>query len=404
MRIAFITYEFPPDTGKGGIGTYTKQVAEMLAANGWDVHVFCGTPALTSFAEINAVKIHKLHCANPQEFTVKLPEIFAPVHRQKNFDIAEAPEIHGNAAAVKNIFPQVPLLVRLHAPNWLVEQTKKNYIPFSKKMRFVLGALRRGKWDAGYWRKYDFASDPDYKYILLANRITAPSDAMKNWVVKNWQLKEDKIKVLPNIFEPARSFLQIPIEENTDTKTILFFGRLNVLKGLVNASYAINTILDKYNDWKFVVIGDDGPGPDGCGSMRQWMQTVLKKHHTKLQFENGVDYEQLPGYLQQAEIVLLPSLFESFSYTCLEAMAAGKAVIGSRGTGMDTIITHLKDGLLANPNSVSDITACIELLIQDTAKRKQIAKAARQTATTKFTAEKLLPQYKQLYKTTVAGE
>ena len=33
MRIAFITYEYPPDTGKGGIGTYTAQVATMLAKN-----------------------------------------------------------------------------------------------------------------------------------------------------------------------------------------------------------------------------------------------------------------------------------------------------------------------------------------------------------------------------------
>ena len=43
MRIAFITYEFPQGTGKGGIGTYTSQAANALAAMGWDVHVFAAS-------------------------------------------------------------------------------------------------------------------------------------------------------------------------------------------------------------------------------------------------------------------------------------------------------------------------------------------------------------------------
>ena len=42
MRIAFISWEFPPATGKGGIGTYVTQIAKAMACMHHDVHVFAG--------------------------------------------------------------------------------------------------------------------------------------------------------------------------------------------------------------------------------------------------------------------------------------------------------------------------------------------------------------------------
>ena len=166
MRIAYITYEFPPDTGKGGIGTYSKQVASIMAGLGWDIHVFAGSPKKQALQKISGYHVHFIKCDNGFDFRENVAPVFSKEHYILPFDLIESPEINGNAWEVKKAFPLIPLVVRLHAPNWLVEQLKKRYVSFFAKLRFLLGALRRGRWDAGYWRPYDFQVDADYRFTL----------------------------------------------------------------------------------------------------------------------------------------------------------------------------------------------------------------------------------------------
>ena len=152
-------------------------------------------------------------------------------------------------------------------------------------------------------------------------------------MVRNWQIAPHKIKVLPNLFSPSRELLQIPIQKESDNKRIVFFGRLNVLKGLVNATRSMKEILKKYPDWHFRIIGDDGPGPKNNNPMRTWMKNHLVEVESRVEFMDGLAYDKLPAAISDCDIVLLPSLFESFSYTCAEAMAAGKAIVGSKKGG-----------------------------------------------------------------------
>ncbi len=402
MRIAFITYEFPPDTGKGGIGTYTIQMASLLASNGFDVHVFAGTDKPSYNQVLQKVYVHRIQCSSPQHFKVNVVNYFSAAQKSKPFDIIESPEIHGNAGEIKKAFPQIPLVVRLHAPNYLVESLKKKYTSFFAKMRFVLGALRRGKIDAGYWRSYDYLTDPDYNFVQKADAITAPSNIMKQWAILHWKIAGEKIIVIPNQFIPSTTFLDLPINKTNERKEIVFFGRLNVLKGLVKATYAIKRILQEYKDYHFKVIGDDGAGPNVGESMQTWMERKLMGVNDRINFYKGQEYENLPALIADADIVLLPSLFESFSYTCAEAMAAGKVVIGSRGTGMEDLIVHNQTGILINAENENDIYSAIKKLIEDDDKRYAIALAARKSIVAAFAKEKILPEVIACYKQ-VAG-
>lgn len=397
MRIAFISYEFPPDTGKGGIGTYTSQVASMLAKHNWDVHVFAGSFSRQCERKENGVVIHWIKIEGPEDFRLKVLPVFSIEHVATAFDLIESAEIHGNAWEIKKTFPDIPLVVRLHAPNCLVEQLKKKYIPFSAKLRFFLGALKRGRWDAGYWRTYNYRSDTDYQFCILADRITAPSYTMKQWAVANWQLSADSITVIPNIFTAPAAMTEMAIHHNAVNKEILFFGRLNVLKGIVNATMAIKKILSEFPAYRFKVIGDDWAGPVHKQTMRQWMQQQLSTVGERVFYLNGLPYDQLPGAIADAEIVLLPSLFESFSYTCAEAMAAGKAVVASRATGMADMIEHNKNGLLIDPENVSEIYAALKQMILDNERRYRMAVQARESILTKFNSDMLIEKYRNFY-------
>lgn len=385
MRIALISYEFPPDTGKGGIGTYTYQLAMLLALYKFDVHVFTGTDKTSNNHKLQQVSIHRVHCKDTFDFREKVLTIFSIEQQTKAFDVIESPEIHGNALEIIKLFPFIPLIVRLHAPNYLVEHLKKKYTPFFSKLRYFFGALRRGKIDFGYWRKYNYLNDLDFKFAKKANLITVPSSSMKNWAIKNWKILDTNIIVVPNPFTPAKEFIELLINENQDKKEIIFFGRLNVLKGLVNGTIAMKKILLEFPEYHFTIIGDDGAGPKVGKTMKQWMQIKLKKVLKQVSFYDGQQYEKLPFLIANATIALLPSFFESFSYTCAEAMAAGKAVIGSRGTGMDDIIVNNFSGLLVNVEKPNDIYKALRKVILNEELRIKLSKNGRQAIIAKTT-------------------
>lgn len=379
MRIAFITYEFPPDTGKGGIGTYVAQTAKFLSDNRFEIHVFAGTSSATRSEVIDRYRVHRISCNSVPHFREAVVPYFTRQQQLTPFDCMESPEIGANARELKDRFPDLPLIVRMHAPDHLVESLKKYYVPWHAKLRFFLGALRRLRWDLGYWRKYNPGKDSDCQFTLQADYLTAPSGPMRKWVVKNWHIKSEKISMLPNLFIPGQEWLKIPIESGTPYRRIVFLGRLNVLKGLVNATRAMKRVLTDFPEWQFRLIGEDGPDPTGMGSMRKWMEAELSKVADRVEFTGGMNYEDLPAALTPCEIVLLPSLFESFSYTCAEAMASGKAVVGSIEGGMADMIENNVTGLLANPFRPQSIEDALRILIEDEGLRLRLSQNARNT-------------------------
>jgi glycosyltransferase involved in cell wall biosynthesis len=401
MTIAFVTYEFPPDTGKGGIGTYTAQVAGLLSGMGAAVHVFAGTLSANNSTTENGYRVHRVQASDGNSFKTLVVPIFKTAHALRPFDIIECPEINSNAWYIRQEFPLIPLIVRLHAPDYLVESLKKTYYSFFTKLRFALGALRRGKIDLGFWRSYNYSKDPDYRFTLSADAVSTPSITMKNWVVKNWKILPGKIAVISNPFTPSKAMLAISSDNQKDRKQIIFFGRLNVLKGLVNATYAMKRILHDYPQSDFIVVGNDAEGPKPNISMKRWMQQQLNTSIDRVHFYKGFDYEKLPDILREASIVLLPSLFESFSYTCAEAMAAGKAVIGSKNTGMEDLMENEKTGILINPYSVRQIYDSLRRLLDQPEICAAIGKAAREAIEIKCNSETLGKATLDFYKATI---
>lgn len=401
MRIAFITYEFPPDTGKGGIGTYVTQMANALARLNWDVHVFAGSHNRAGSENVSNYLVHRIQCSSGNDFRNKIVECFDSQQNILAFDVSESAEINGDAWEIKKKYPSIPLIVRLHAPGYLVESLKKTYVPLHAKLRYVLGSVRRFKFDLGYWRPYNKWLDEDYRFVQLADYITAPSAAMKEWVVKNWQIPASEITVIPNIFLAPGALLNLPIAEEYKFRRIIFFGRLNVLKGLVNATKAMKKILKEYPAWQFRVIGDNGPGPTNGSDMRNWMKGQLHEVTEQVEFLDGVAYEELPGAIKEGEIVLLPSLFESFSYTCAEAMAAGKAVVGSKNGGMAGLIKNGESGLLIDPGNYSEIYVALKKLIDNNSYRYKLSVNARKRMVNDFNAGETAIKFKTFYENIV---
>lgn len=361
------------------------------------MHVFAGSHIQSSSKIENEITVHRILCSGPHDFQKNVLDTFINEHKINPYQLIESPEIHANALEIKKTFPLLPLIVRLHASNWLVESFKKKYIPLRIKLRFFFGALRRGKWDLGYWRHYNYKHDADYCYVQVADFICAPTKQMKDWAVGNWKINPARIKVVENLFVENEAFKNA--RTNNEEHAIIFYGRLNVLKGLITATKAMLPILKNNVSWKWIIVGDDGTAADGKTSMMQWMKKELKEVNSQVMFYQTVSHAQVSTYLKQASIVLVPSLFESYSYVTIEAMCAGKAVVGSEGTGIASLIEDNVTGKLADPYNAKEWEKTIQKLIEDKSLRQSLGrKATDYVDQKKITNHKLVDFYTRLLK------
>ena len=85
-------------------------------------------------------------------------------------------------------------------------------------------------------------------------------------------------------------------------------------------------------------------------------------------------------------------------------MAAGKAVVGSRNTGMADMIKHNENGLLVDAKKVSEIYSALKQLIRDNESRYRMAVNARQSIRSKYNAQKLAEDYLHFYKSVVGAD
>lgn len=388
MRIAYISYEYPPDSAIGGIGTYTWQIAKAMALQNCDVEVFAASPTRTITEQIDKVTIHRIKIAHQKDFNSAVVAVFKNRHTSNKFDIIECAENGVNALNIIKKYPNIPLVVRLHTPGVLVTRLQNTYTPLITKLRFVLGAMLRGKIDLGFWSKYDKNQYQDAEYLITkqAKLITAPSESLKQWAVDFWGIEPQKIEVIPNPYLPAAEFLNIPIE-NTN-KTITFYGRLNVLKGCVALTDAIKKVLKKHPDWRFNIVGKNQNSHITNEDMKSWMQTELKNYKSKIEFIEWLDYKAVPTLLSASAICVFPSLFESFSYTCCESMSAGRAVVGSKNGGMNELLAD-QCGLLINPKRPREIADAICKFIENPELRLTCGNNARQKVIKNYNLEKI---------------
>lgn len=98
-----------------------------------------------------------------------------------------------------------------------------------------------------------------------------------------------------------------------------------------------------------------------------------------------------------ADVMVVPSIQESFGQTASEALACGVPVVAFRTTGLSDIIDHQEDGYLAEPFDIDDFACGMAWVLGNTKQHPAMNIAARQKAETKFTLELQAQRYQDLF-------
>ncbi|MCP5095024.1 MAG: glycosyltransferase family 1 protein [Chloroflexi bacterium] len=221
------------------------------------------------------------------------------------------------------------------------------------QMFHTLGHMKNRIAQSDSQRAPQIRIDGENHVINIADRLIAATPAEQEQL--NWLYGADtsKIDIVPPGVDLER-FFPIPTKEAKrrvgipcgDTN-ILFAGRIEPLKGIDTMLRAMSLIQERHpevvKNTCMAIVGGDPWADDLDEEMARLQQLRADLGiHDLVTFLGAKDQEILPNYYAAAEIVIMPSHYESFGMVALEAMAMGTPVIASEVGGLAHLV---KDGI-----------------------------------------------------------
>lgn len=296
------------------------------------------------------------------------------------FDIVQSSEFAAEAFcfALKKKFP---LVTRLATPFFLTVELNGNVF------------LR--------WRS--FFNWMEKKQTLLSDGIFASTNALAKIVAERWKIDPIRVDVLPNSIDIDRVIRlgtkgSAPdIIKNKDF--LLYFGRLEERKGVRVLAHALPAVFERFPSLNMVFIGSD-PGYRGS-TMKEYITKKSGKYMKQIIFLDNQPHERLFPIVNLAKIVILPSLWEAFGFVCVEAMALGRPVIATSGSGFEEIIEDNISGYLVEPGKSGLLANKIITVLKNDENSRRISEVALKRAqdfNVSKVAVSLLAYYKKIIK------
>jgi len=152
---------------------------------------------------------------------------------------------------------------------------------------------------------------------------------------------------------------------------------------------AIPPVLARFPLVKFRFVGKAGRSPDGRLDYQAFIEESVGQGRKNLEFTGHLPIEKVHEYFGQTDICVFPSRWENFPNVCLEAMAAGRGIIGSSAGGMAEMLDQGRAGILVRPESPDEIAAAIVKLLSQPAERMRLGGLARQRVLAEYNHDKI---------------
>lgn len=231
--------------------------------------------------------------------------------------------------------------------------------------------------------------------INQSDAITAVSENLKAETYRNFRI-EKEILVIPNFVDTSR-FYQTNKEHfkkmlaPQGERILAHVSNFRKVKRVEDVVRIFEQVRKQIPS-KLLMIGD---GPE-----RPATEELCRNLNICSDIRFLGKQEQMDEILNITDLFLLPSQYESFGLSALEAMACGVPVISSNAGGIPEINIHGKTGFLSNIGDVEDMAQHAVYLLSDEERLQVFKDAALQQART-FEKSKIIPMYEKLYQTVV---
>lgn len=396
LRIAFATQEYVTEKGyDGGIANYVHRVAKALARLGHDIHVVTLSVVDEAKFEHEGITVHR----------VSFGRAWLQLNRLTRYRLTTTMHLLGLSSQVYRKLKQL----NAERPFHLVQFPNCSYCGLFSILLLRVPHVLRASWYQPVWNKWNGVEpNIDNQAVEWLERqqyrrspfIYAPTNMLQQILAKEAGL--DNVRVI-------RTPFYLETDDRDDSvyngllkgkKYLLFFGRFEMRKGFHILAQALPGVLAQYPDAYAVLVGRDSKSALAA-SMADYARSLCADSAERLIILESLPHSQLYPVIAGAHLVVLPSLIDNFPNACLEAMALGKAVIGTSGASFDELIDDEATGFLVPPNNASALAEKI-IYAWTHPKLRDIGQAAQQK-TLEFSPEKTVESLLTYYREILRG-
>ncbi|MBF0478096.1 MAG: glycosyltransferase [Candidatus Omnitrophica bacterium] len=245
--------------------------------------------------------------------------------------------------------------------------------------------------DMGFWKKniHIWA----YRFVnRWVNKIIVNAQAIKDLIVKQEKITEDKVRVIYNGIDASivseNNLPEIPGVKDDDI-VLMTVGNIKPIKGQSFLIEAVAELAKTNPRVKLVLVGRKRKENE-LGLLAE--QLMIKD---KVIFmDTRTDVLQI---LRRADICVHPSLSEGLSNSVMEYMLLAKPVVATDVGGTAELIEHGKNGLLVKPANAESIRSAVQELLDHPEWREQFGNAAQLKMTQEFSVDRMIENYQNFF-------
>ena len=378
MKFAFLSEKYTPDIG--GLAISAERLTHLLASAGHDVRVFAPTLNLPASEartlHSNGISVTRFGAHKRVDDTlVDWFELLVQEHRREPFDVLHAYFLTqaGFVAAYAGKYLDVPSLVSARGND--LERAIFDPVRAAHVL-YALGQASAVTTNANELAKKARALIPSLDVTVIPNGIDT-----------------EHFKPLPRNNALAQSLSLMSTGNSKGTARVIgFAGELREKKGLRPLLSAYAQVNQK-DPSTLLIVGDVRLGED----KKIFEDFQLSHPNMQIIVTGFVSHSDLPAYYSLIDVFVQPSLRDGLPNALLEAMACGKAVIGTRVGGILDAVTDCENGRFVSTNNVDELADTISELMSNDHERERLGNAACQTIRNNFTLQRELDANLSLY-------
>ncbi len=361
-RIGIFTHDLYPFK-PWGQGRYVYDLVRHLrTGHGREVFVFSPSDNIEDDHHLQIFAGSHHRPGRNITFSIRLGRVIEKIIKKFNLSLVHFQGGPGGLFVVRR--PSVPLIYTVHHTYY--QQFK--YIPSQRWKRILY-----------LWEKLSYGKS-DY--------IICDSDSTRRIINRHYAVGKRTCSIVP-IGVDQRCFYPLGLKRIPNS--LLFLGRLEKRKGvdfLVRSILAAKKEIDEIR----LFIG-------GKGGLRPEMEAFVKRNGLKgnIIFLGTIDDRDLTGWYNKVSLVVIPSIFEGFGLTAIEAMACATPVIVTGVDGLRDVVKDDVNGLTVPYNDVEALSEKIVMLLRDKDRQRALVRNGRMTVEENYNWDKISQEIINIY-------
>ena len=402
MRILYVTSEYVDEETlrplSGGLARYLLKITHLMRARGHDADVLVFGARRTHDVAVDGVPVHFLDKSYRYNALQRLKmRLLSPVARA-NYES----DTMGRKIA-----------------SWIRAENRRRkidivqYASYGATGRFPVREIPNCVRISSYaklWQKYygyeDAVETRDEELQFRKARFMyGPSASVAQFIKGDLKLGLD-IRVIetPFVFSeetPDESLLRQVEAETSGKPYLLFFGTLGCLKGGEEIAASVHDFLGEHPGLHLVLVGKVANG--GADTSLDDIRRRAGEFADRVHWHDAQPHARLMPVVRGAKAVLLPSRIDNLPNTCIESMALGKIVIGSRGASFEQLIDDGASGLLCEAGDAASITDAVRRLMTLPEDRCREMGERAKARVARLHPDVIVPQVEAFYREVIAN-